>query len=200
MCIKIIEASRVHLDVLSNVSARAYHDDPLFAWLYPSLPTRNNLKFLFRMGLIHDFRHGVVHTGESLEGFASWVPYEKAFMSMGDLLKNGLFSFLFSRGKVMKNISTYNEFVEERHRHHADVPHWYLHNLAVAPEHQNKGIASSLLAHSLEMIDAQHLPGYLETQNEKNIALYKRFGFTVVEGSKVPGTDHDLFFMFRDKR
>ena len=142
----------------------------------------------------------VMGSGENFEGFASWVPYEKAFMSTMDLLRNGFLSFIFSPGKSLKNILTYDKFVEERHRHHANFPHWYLHNLAVSPAHQNRGIGSQLLAHSLARVDAQRLPSDLETQNEKNVALYRRFGFEVVEKTKVRGTDLDLWLMLRGKK
>ncbi len=200
MSIKIVKAEKADLNTLSFVGAQAYRDDPLFSWMYPKISTRNNLKFMFKMGLSHDFRHGFVYAGENLEGFSAWVPYEKAVMSTVDMLKSGLFSFLLARGKALKHILVYNEFVEDRHRYHANFPHWFLHNLAVAPNQQNKGIASTLLAQSLARVDEQHLPSYLETQTEKNVALYKRFGFTVLEATKVPGTEFNFWLMFRDKK
>ncbi len=200
MSIKITEAGKADLKSLSVLSAQAYHDDPLFSWMYPSISTRNNLKFMFKMGLIHDFRHGFVYASENLSGFAAWVPYEKAIMSTVDMLKSGMFSFLLARGKALKHILVFNEFVEDRHRHHANFPHWYLHNLAVSPDLQKKGIASSLLAQSLALVDEQHLPSYLETQTEKNVVLYKRFGFTVLEATKVPGTEFNFWLMLREKK
>ena len=50
MSFNIKEAQKGDLDKLSEASARAYHDDPLFAWMYPGLETRKNLKYLFKMG------------------------------------------------------------------------------------------------------------------------------------------------------
>lgn len=200
MSINIIEAQKGDLDKLSEASARAYHDDPLFAWMYPGLGTRKNLKYLFKMGLVHAHRHGMVHAPDNLKGLAAWVPYEKSFMSTWELVTSGMISFLLHRGKSMKNITAYEDFIEERHKHHVDFPHWYLQNLAVSPEHQGKGIGSALLERGLAIIDGEGLPAYLETQNEKNIKMYEGFGFTLLEGKKVPGTDIDLYFMFREKK
>ena len=69
----------------------------------------------------------------------------------------------------MKNIMTYENFVEERHKHHADFPHWYLQNLAVSPEHQKKGMGRTLMEEGLSLVDKEGLPSYLETQNERNV-------------------------------
>ena len=74
MSINIIDAKEANLQNLSVVSAQAYYNDPLFMWMYPG--DRINHKFLFMLGLKHDFRYGVVHIGKNFEGFTSWVPYE----------------------------------------------------------------------------------------------------------------------------
>jgi ribosomal protein S18 acetylase RimI-like enzyme len=66
------------------------------------------------------------------------------------------------------------------HDRFAPEPHWYLAQLGVEPAQQRQGIASRLLAPMLSYLDAQALPGYLETENEANVAFYERRGFRVV--------------------
>jgi len=60
--------------------------------------------------------------------------------------------------------------------------------IGVVPELQGRGCASVLLAPMLARIDRQHLPCYLDTEVEKNVAIYNRYGFRVVDDSIVVGT------------
>jgi hypothetical protein len=49
----------------------------------------------------------------------------------------------------------------------------------------------------LERIDRERMPCYLETNAEKNAAIYRRFGFEVVSQEKLPGTPVTTFAMLR---
>ena len=44
-------------------------------------------------------------------------------------------------------------------------------------DHRGHGIGERLLAQNLELIDAEHVPAYLESSNPKNLARYERLGF-----------------------
>ncbi|HET7508402.1 MAG TPA: GNAT family N-acetyltransferase, partial [Solirubrobacterales bacterium] len=63
---------------------------------------------------------------------------------------------------------------------HPSFPHWYLPWLAVEPGRQGEGLGSTLLAHGLEIVDAEHLPAFLETPNPRTVPLYERHGFEVI--------------------
>jgi ribosomal protein S18 acetylase RimI-like enzyme len=58
-------------------------------------------------------------------------------------------------------------------------PHWFLLVLGVNPTHQGQGVGGAQLKPGLEMADRQGLACYLETNNEKNLAFYQRYGFEV---------------------
>jgi len=49
----------------------------------------------------------------------------------------------------------------------------------------------------LEHIDREAMPCYLDTSAEKNVAIYRRFGFEVVLEDKMPGTELRIFAMLR---
>jgi ribosomal protein S18 acetylase RimI-like enzyme len=69
---------------------------------------------------------------------------------------------------------------EAMDKHHKlDRPHAYLSFLGVTPQAQGHGVGSRLLASKLRELDAQGRPAYLETQTERNVALYRRHGFEV---------------------
>jgi len=51
----------------------------------------------------------------------------------------------------------------------------------------------------LSRIDEEHLPCYLDTEEEENVPLYQRYGFRVVEELIIPDTDIRLWAMLREK-
>jgi ribosomal protein S18 acetylase RimI-like enzyme len=58
-------------------------------------------------------------------------------------------------------------------------PHWYVPVLGVDPACQGQGIGGALLQPVLKLADLEHLVCYLDTNNEKNLAFYERYGFKV---------------------
>lgn len=61
--------------------------------------------------------------------------------------------------------------------HPRTEPHYYLSLLATHPDHRGKGIGMRLLGHDLALIDAEHMPAYLESTNPANDARYRGVGF-----------------------
>lgn len=56
-----------------------------------------------------------------------------------------------------------------------------------------------LVKAALSRIDEEHLPCYLDTEEEENVSLYQRYGFRVVEELTIPGTNIRLWAMLREK-
>lgn len=63
--------------------------------------------------------------------------------------------------------------------HHLRAPHHFLAILGVEPAAQGRGYSSRLLRALGERADADGLPCYLETDQEKNVRIYERHGFRV---------------------
>lgn len=82
---------------------------------------------------------------------------------------------------------------------HPEEPHWYLPFLGVDPGAQGRGLGSALLAEALTLVDADHLPAYLESTNPRNVPLYERFGFRVV-GEIQAGSSPPMHPMWREAR
>ncbi len=62
---------------------------------------------------------------------------------------------------------------------HPKQPHAYLWFLGVRRDAQGHGVGSRLLRIACERLDAAGMAAYLETQTERNVALYRRHGFEV---------------------
>jgi GNAT superfamily N-acetyltransferase len=61
--------------------------------------------------------------------------------------------------------------------HPREEPHYFLTLLGTHPDHRGQGLGMRLLASSLEQIDAEHRPAYLESSNPANDRKYAELGF-----------------------
>ena len=70
-------------------------------------------------------------------------------------------------------------------RHDPLAQHWHLGPIGVLPAHQGSGIGSMLMERFCMEVDACQATAYLETDLDKNVRFYERFGFKVVAESKI---------------
>ena len=76
---------------------------------------------------------------------------------------------------------------------------WYLEYLGVDPKSHSLGLGSLILKNSLSKIDALHQPAYLESSNPRNMSLYERHGFEIVNKFQF-GDGPPIHTMFRAAR
>ena len=88
---------------------------------------------------------------------------------------------------------------EQMGRYHPSEPHWYLPLFGVDPFHQGKGYGAALMQHALIPCDRDHTLAYLESTNPKNIPLYERHGFELLDTVQVGASPH-IFPMLRTPR
>jgi len=88
------------------------------------------------------------------------------------------------------------------HSKHGAGAHYYIAMMMVNPAFQGKGLCGRLMRAACRAADAEGLPTYLETGGERNVAVYKRFGFRVVEKTAVYadgyGSYDEVYLMIRD--
>jgi ribosomal protein S18 acetylase RimI-like enzyme len=90
---------------------------------------------------------------------------------------------MFNQFKIadLKKFVSFYFRVEKAHIRIISRPHYYLELLGVDAQFQGKGYASKLVKPVLAHADRSRRYCYLETQNEKNVALYQHYGFEVVD-------------------
>lgn len=71
-------------------------------------------------------------------------------------------------------------------QHRPTTPHYYLALLGTRPEHQGRGLGSALLTPVLSRCDREGAPAYTESSNLRNIRLYERRGFEVIDELTLP--------------
>jgi len=70
-------------------------------------------------------------------------------------------------------------------RHEPLGQHWHLGPIGVLPSHQGLGVGSLLMERFCKEVDACLAKAYLETDLDKNVRFYKKFGFNVVSESEI---------------
>jgi ribosomal protein S18 acetylase RimI-like enzyme len=186
-----------------EVLARAFHDDPHWAWMLPDESRRAQvLAWFMEVWARYCHKYGVVHTTAGrVEGAALWIPPGKYPPSAVRLILTGMMLVPLKFGRVAfgRLISGVNY---ETRLHKRDVParHWYLPTLGVEPARQGQGIGGALLQPVLARADAEGLLCYVETERERNLPFYRRHGFEVVVEDDMPNGGPHFWTMKREPR
>lgn len=183
-------------ETVVNVMARAFDDDPFFNFLVKQDDRREQrLRRFMDAGLMKlTFPYEETYMTEAGDGAALWNPPDgRPHGLRTDLSLLPVIAQVAGLGGMPRVISTLS-LVEKKH---PKEPHYYLLGIGVDPARQGKGVGSSLLAPMAERLDREGVPGYLESSKERNIPLYERFGFRVVDELKLPNGP-SVWPMWRD--
>jgi ribosomal protein S18 acetylase RimI-like enzyme len=181
--------------------ADAFTGDVMFEWLLRADARQAEalLRF-FQMIVTMGARQGaLIERPEVGGGAAVWLPFEavgpipmidelRAFPTL--LHATGLARF----GRLLALRADLDK------HHPMDRPHAYLWFLGVRRDAQGRGIGSRLLTVAAARLDAAAQPAYLETQTERNIALYRRFGFEVISEHKPRPDAPTMWSLWREPR
>jgi ribosomal protein S18 acetylase RimI-like enzyme len=144
---------------LAGTLARAFYDDPVFAWLLPDASRRVTIArrgfelYLRRVWL----RHEETYTVEDSAGVCVWEPpgtWKLAVREQLSLLPAMLRVFGRNLPRLLGTINA----VE---KNHPAEPHFYLAFIGVDPESQGRGMGSILMHPIVQRCDAEGVPAYL---------------------------------------
>ena len=199
---QFFKLSREHVEAACIVAGRAFQNDPVAIFSYPDDEERKKkLPYGFVMIYRYGIKHGIAYAiSENLEGMVIWLPPDKAHPSTWTMMRNGGFYTMRKVGlkiKATRKTIAIFSYIDSKHKEMAPFEHWYLQNIAVAPEEQGKGHGGRLLSAMINKIDDEGLPTYLETNNENNLSFYQKHGFEVIHHEIIPNTDVPLWCMLR---
>ena len=187
-------------DIGAAVLGRAFAEYEVLRHYFPDETQRHTVAntFVF-IGLAVCLKYGEVYaTSEELEGVAAWLPPGKAPFRGWQILRSVPLPTLLRFGRQgAGRMQAYGRFVDNLHRRLLPYRHWYLQVIGVDPAYQGQGISSRLIRPMLERIDRERMPCALETNIDKNVAIYRRFGFEVISEDQMPGTPLISFLMLR---
>jgi len=184
---------------LAQALASAFQDDPVIAWVFPDEHRRRGVLAAFMEFRLRElaFPHDEVWMTAGGAAAAVWLPppgrWQLPRSQRLRLLPPLVRFFGLRTASVLAGL----ERMEQRHPDNRS--HWYLFILGTEQAAQGQGLGSALLAHMLAHVDADGMPVYLESSNERNLALYGRHDFEVTTEVAIPGGPR-IWPMWREPR
>ncbi len=182
---------------VARALARAFADDPVMSWIFqddsgrPARLERAFGLFLRKIWLPEE----ECYAADRQFGAALWLPPGKWHLGALAQLRM-LPSTISVAGRNLPRLFTALNLIEKKHP--KAPPHYYLAVLGVEPEFQGRGFGSALMRPVLARCDRDRMPAYLESSKRRNIALYERHGFRVVEELRLPKEGPPIWPMWRE--
>jgi ribosomal protein S18 acetylase RimI-like enzyme len=191
-------AARQQEDVLGATLADAFRDDPVFEFLVPAdAKNREQRLVTFFTSMSRTYLRRDKHAllaGDG-RGAALWSPPGSWRVPPSEIVRETPSSIKAFGRNLPKALRLLTQ-VEGLHP--KEPNHWYLGYLGTRCDSQGQGIGSAMLREVLAQADDTRTPAYLESSNERNLTLYQRHGFRVVEEIKALGHGPSIWRMWRD--
>ncbi len=185
-------ATEADAPALTQVLARAFHDDPVASWSLPSERRRpGQLARFYRERLRTLMADELVFCDDDRRGAALWAAPDRWQVAPAELARMRI---------VTRRTPVFLVGARRVDRAHPEEPHLYLNVLGVEPSAQGAGLGSRLMAPVLERCDRDGVPAYLESSRERNVPFYERHGFRVTGEVEMPLGGPRLWLMWRDPR
>ncbi|MEV5611148.1 GNAT family N-acetyltransferase [Streptomyces sp. NPDC052225] len=190
-------ASAADIDAMVSTLTTAFFRDPVWGPAFPDPALRAvQAAAMWRLYVTSALRYPWTLVTPGAEAVAVWIPPGGAELTpeeergMGPVLERA------AGPDVAKAVLAIGEQLTAAL---PQEPFFYLTLLGVHDDHRGKGLGMRLLAESLERVDAQGAPAYLESTNPANLARYQSVGFTP-RGEITTATGHVVTTMWRPGR
>ena len=187
---KIKIATESDKDQVIDVLVLAFSTDPGARWTWPDAQQYlMHFPKLVRAFGGRAFEHQGAYYVEGYGGAALWLPPDvhPDEDAMNDLIQQT------ASEEIQKDIV---KVFEKMASYHPKEPHWYLPMIGVDPFLQGKGFGSALMKHTLIPCDRDNKFAFLESTNRRNVPLYERHGFEVLDKIQV-GSSPIIYPMLR---
>jgi ribosomal protein S18 acetylase RimI-like enzyme len=187
----------------AEVFARSFFEYPMITFYWPDKDRRKRyLEWYLGCVLNYGFRYGEVYSTPGIAGIAIWLSPGQTHLTTRRYIRAGFLLAPLRMGinHYFTQTTRNEELVMQVHEEIMPGAHWYLWAIAVDPDRQGQGIGTILMQPGLEHADAQQLPCYLETHDEKNLPFYQKQGFDMVRSEQVPGSELRFWCFVREPR
>lgn len=169
--------------------ARAFQDDPAFAYIIPDPVQRaRRLPRLFALLYDSDGRAGMRLLAAGGEAATLWRAPGRAAVGWGEMLRHAV-PLLAALGGGVRRALAVSDAIDA---HMPAGAFWYLHIAGCDPAAQGRGLGRAALDAGLARA-AGRLPCYLETATERNLGFYAAAGFALTGEWRV-GDDGPRFW------
>ncbi len=174
-----------------EILANAFADDPVMNWVSDS---SGFLRTLFELAVRVFASHGLCYFDSSKIGVALWMrPGKKLHwpISFGSAIR-------FARAVGIRSLFRLYILNSAISKAHPTEPHYYLFAIGVQPSGKGQGIGTKLIAHVLHRCDVERVPAYLENSNKRNLPLYEKLGFKIIETVRLTNDGPLIWLMWRE--
>lgn len=179
---------RIHR-IAYDIYRDAFKDDPAFVYVLEKYSDSQRYDFLApyfaKLLTACGINGGIFEEVDDYAGAAVIMPpgtyVDKPFST---LLRAGMASFLFQPGPaaIRKMLFEFGTKTDKAKAKHLKVKrYYYLFFIAVSPNHQRKGYASTLLKSLQGRAAKENLPIWLEASTEGSMQVYAKNGFKTVD-------------------
>jgi ribosomal protein S18 acetylase RimI-like enzyme len=164
------------------VLANAFQHDPVWKKVLEGIGT-GRIRGFFEGPVRYGLTYGSVYaTSENLEGIAAWVPGNHADMTLWRGIRSGsmISGMKLGMKTIMKMKPIFGPLEAERRENMKGRDYIYLMIIGVGPEFQGQGFGKTLLGALVQESDFTGTPLYLETATERNVMMYEKLGFKVL--------------------
>jgi GNAT superfamily N-acetyltransferase len=186
-------------DAMTETIATAFFHDPLWSWAFADEASRAaQFRVWWRLFVDSCFRNKWSWVADDCASVAIWSPPGTSELTPADeeeLVR--LVGELIGGDHANQVLGVLAQFEAV---HPTDVPHYYLSIVGTHDDHRGHGTGEALLAENLKLVDAEHMPAYLESSNPANLKRYMRLGFEPVGEIEVPDGRPAVTTMWRPER
>lgn len=175
------------LEWATELLTDAFLDEAPATHLFQGPKRKLQTTYFMRCSCAYALLFGQCYTTPGKQAVALWLLPGRTAMTLGRMQKAGMLSAPLRMG-----LSAFGRFMDfaghtdKLHKISAPMPHYYLFALGVRPSAQGQGAGGLLVREMLKRIDQERMPAYLETQKQRNLELYRRFGFEVTAEGEFP--------------
>jgi GNAT superfamily N-acetyltransferase len=189
--LKVVPATPDRIGTLAPVFGRAFVGEPMTRWsLGEHGDVEDRMTRAFAGFLEQVLGLGVVWEIGAGSGAAVWVPPHRFDAWAVHPWNHPQITALTDDGG-----RRYEGFWDWVDTHHSGEPLWLLDSIAVEPAAQGRGLGAALIAAGLALARADGIGAFLSTGTQRNVEIYERSGFRIVEVADAPGGGPTIYFM-----
>ncbi len=175
-----------------DVLVSAFAADPFVRWIYPDDESylRHFPEVIVAFGGLALDADTVWRLG-GFDAVALWYP--------PDLSPDDAVLAVIRATASTEKLEPFFGTLDQMEHAHPTYRHWYLPWFGVHASRQGHGLGGDLLRRCLAVVDADHLPAYLESPNPRNLTFYSRHGFELT-GESQAGDAPPIYSMLRAAR
>jgi len=184
---EMIRLGTSDIEWATNLLVEVFRDEPPLADMFRGPRREKHVKYFIRCSCAYALLFGEGYATPERDGVALWLLPGKTTMTPGRMFRAGMLSAPLRLGlNTFGRFMGFTQHADKIHKKFAPMPHYYLFMLGVCPAAQGKGVGGLLLADMLSKVDLEGMPAYLETQNERNVGFYQKYGFEVAAEEPFP--------------